>query len=90
MKDDATSYTYVIPKNILRSFIVSADLRTQVAAYVYGTSPPDNKQVKEIRVCIDLIAMLLRTYQVLSLGLGVRPSTRQQQRRGAAVATPQR
>lgn len=50
VKDDAASFTYVIPKNILRSFISSADLRTQVAAYLYGVSPPDNKQVKEIRV----------------------------------------
>ncbi|OXB40064.1 pre-mRNA-processing-splicing factor 8 [Cryptococcus neoformans] len=49
VKDDAGSYTYVIPKNVLRSFIVNADLRTQVVAYLYGTSPPDNKQVKEIK-----------------------------------------
>jgi len=52
VKDDAASYTYVIPKNILRSFITSADLRTQVAAYLYGLSPPDNKQVKEIRAVV--------------------------------------
>lgn len=25
------------------------DLRTQIAAYLYGISPPDNPQVKEIR-----------------------------------------
>ena len=25
------------------------DLRTQIAAYLYGVSPPDNPQVKEIR-----------------------------------------
>ncbi|KAK8864279.1 pre-mRNA-processing-splicing factor 8 [Kwoniella newhampshirensis] len=49
VRDDATSFTYVIPKNILRTFIVNADLRTQVVAYLYGTSPPDNKQVKEIK-----------------------------------------
>ena len=40
--------TYVIPKNILRQFITSADLRTQVAVYMYGKSPPDSPQVKEI------------------------------------------
>lgn len=28
------------------------DLRTQIAAYLYGISPPDNPQVKEIR-CLD-------------------------------------
>ncbi|KAF7291692.1 Pre-mrna-processing-splicing factor 8 [Mycena chlorophos] len=49
VKDDAASYTYVLPKNILRAFITAADLRTQVAAYLYGASPPDNAQVKEIK-----------------------------------------
>lgn len=49
VKDDTGSFTYVLPKNILRAFIASADLRTQVAAYLYGVSPPDNKQVKEIK-----------------------------------------
>lgn len=44
-------YTYVLPKNVLRRFICVADLRTQVAGYLYGVSPPDNPQVKEIR-CI--------------------------------------
>jgi pre-mRNA-processing factor 8 len=51
VKDDAASFTYVLPKNILRAFITAADLRTQVAAFLYGVSPPDNKQVKEIKVC---------------------------------------
>ncbi|KAK7048243.1 NUC071 domain-containing protein [Favolaschia claudopus] len=49
VKDDAASYTYVLPKNILRAFITASDLRTQVAAFLYGVSPPDNKQVKEIK-----------------------------------------
>ena len=66
VKDNAASYTYVIPKNIPCSFIIGADLQTHVAAYIYGISPPDNKQVKEIRVCIHLVAMLVRTYQMLS------------------------
>ncbi|WOO77065.1 Pre-mRNA-processing-splicing factor 8 [Vanrija pseudolonga] len=42
-------FTFVMPKNILRTFIVSADLRTQVVGYLYGSSPPDNKSVKEIK-----------------------------------------
>jgi pre-mRNA-processing factor 8 len=41
-------YTYVMPKNILKRFITIADLRTQVAGYLYGRSPPGNDQVKEI------------------------------------------
>jgi len=46
-----TGYTYVLPKNVLKKFICVADLRTQIAGYLYGVSPPDNPAVKEIR-CI--------------------------------------
>lgn len=46
------SYTYVLPKNILKKFITIADLRVQVAGYIYGSSPPDNEQVKEIRTIV--------------------------------------
>ena len=46
-----TGYTYILPKNVLKKFITVADLRTQIAGYMYGVSPPDNPQVKEIR-CI--------------------------------------
>lgn len=42
-----------MPKNILKKFICIADLRTQIAGYLYGISPPDNPQVKEIR-CIGM------------------------------------
>merc|ERR1712167_334853 len=47
-------YTYVLPKNILAKFVTISDLRTQVAGYLYGISPPDNDRVKEIR-CIVLV-----------------------------------
>lgn len=50
VRDDAASYTFVLPKNLLRHFVTAADLRTQVAAFLYGVSPPDNKQVKEVKV----------------------------------------
>jgi pre-mRNA-processing factor 8 len=49
-----TGYTFVIPKNILSKFITISDLRTQIAGYMYGVSPPDNPQVKEVR-CIVLV-----------------------------------
>lgn len=52
VKDDVGSLTFVMPKNILKTFIVNADLRTQVAAYLYGSSPADNKQVKEIKAVV--------------------------------------
>ena len=40
-----SGYTYVMPKNLLKKFICIADLRTQIAGYMYGVSPPDNPQV---------------------------------------------
>ncbi|KZF24461.1 putative pre-mRNA processing splicing factor [Xylona heveae TC161] len=45
-------YTYIMPKNILKKFIAIADLRVQVAGYLYGSSPPDNDQVKEVRTIV--------------------------------------
>ncbi|KAN0069555.1 PROCN (NUC071) domain containing protein [Elaphomyces granulatus] len=45
-------FTYVMPKNILKRFIMIADLRVQVAGYLYGKSPPDNDQVKEVRTIV--------------------------------------
>lgn len=47
-------YTYVLPKNILKRFICISDLRIQIAGYMYGVTPPDNTQVKEVR-CIVLV-----------------------------------
>merc|ERR1712235_25817 len=44
-----TGYTYILPKNVLKKFICISDLRSQIAGYMYGVSPPDNPQVKEIR-----------------------------------------
>lgn len=41
--------TYIIPQNLLKKFIQISDVRTQVAAYLYGSSPEDNAQVKEIK-----------------------------------------
>ena len=45
-------YTYVLPKNILKRFICISDLRIQIAGYMYGVSPADNPQVKEIRAIV--------------------------------------
>ena len=43
-----SGFTYVIPKNILSKFITISDLRTQIAGYMYGVSPPDNAQVNNL------------------------------------------
>lgn len=51
VKEDS-HFTYIMPKNILKRFITIADLRVQVAGYLYGTSPPDNDQIKEIRTIV--------------------------------------
>jgi pre-mRNA-processing factor 8 len=50
IRDDG--YTYIMPKNILKRFITIADLRVQVTGYIYGSSPPDNDQVKEVRTIV--------------------------------------
>ncbi|KAE8214190.1 hypothetical protein CF327_g2385 [Tilletia walkeri] len=52
VKEDLGALTYVMPKNILRTFIINSDLRTQAAAYLYGVSPPDAPSVKEIKVVV--------------------------------------
>ncbi|KAI3919769.1 hypothetical protein MKX01_000210 [Papaver californicum] len=64
-----TGYTYIMPKNILKKFICVADLRTQIAGYLYGVSPPDNPQVKEIR-CIVMVPQL-GTHQHVTLPLAL-------------------
>lgn len=56
-------FTYVMPKNVLKRFITIADLRVQVAGYLYGRSPPDNDQVKEI-VTIVMIPQVGNTRDV--------------------------
>eukprot|EP00123_Amoebidium_parasiticum_P018097 comp24100_c1_seq1/m.43515 comp24100_c1_seq1/g.43515 ORF comp24100_c1_seq1/g.43515 comp24100_c1_seq1/m.43515 type:complete len:2277 (-) comp24100_c1_seq1:626-7456(-) len=47
-----TGFTYVLPKNILKKFIVISDLRTQISGFMYGVHPPDNPQVYEIRAIV--------------------------------------
>ncbi|KAI9897616.1 hypothetical protein N3K66_007472 [Trichothecium roseum] len=57
--------TYVMPNNILKRFITIADLRVQVAGYLYGSSAPDNDQVKEVK-CIVMMPQIggLRNVQL--------------------------
>ena len=50
---------------ILKRFICISDLRIQVAGYMYGVSPPENPQVKEIR-CIVLVPQI-GSYQSVTL-----------------------
>ncbi|KZL67418.1 pre-mrna-splicing factor spp42 [Colletotrichum incanum] len=63
--NDLDDVTYVMPNNILKRFITISDLRVQVAGYLYGSSAPDNDQVKEIK-CIVMIPQIggLRNVQL--------------------------
>ncbi|KAI1109988.1 pre-mRNA processing splicing factor 8 [Nemania sp. NC0429] len=63
--NDLDDVTYVMPNNILKKFITIADLRVQVAGYLYGVSVPDNDQVKEIR-CVVMVPQIggLRAVQL--------------------------
>lgn len=58
-----SGFTYVLPKNILSKFITTSDLRTQIAGYLYGVSPADNAQVKEVR-CIVMVPQVGNHQQV--------------------------
>ncbi|ANQ06110.1 Pre-mRNA splicing factor [Plasmodium coatneyi] len=58
-------YTYVIAKNLLEKFICISDLKIQIGGFLYGSSPPDNSYVKEIR-CI-LIPPQIGNYQSVTL-----------------------
>ena len=49
--------SHVLPKNVLNKFITIADLRTQVAALMYGVAPEDNDEVREIR-CLVLLPQI--------------------------------
>ncbi len=62
-EDVREGYTFVLPKNLLKRFVTSADLRTQCFAYLYGSSPVSsddageesiNAFVKEIK-CLVLV-----------------------------------
>ena len=46
-------YTYILPKNILKKFVMISDLRTQISGYLYGISPADNPQVNSF-ICLNL------------------------------------
>ncbi|PNS15702.1 pre-mRNA-processing-splicing factor 8 [Sphaceloma murrayae] len=63
IRDDEDHFTYIMPKNILKRFITISDLRVQVAGYLYGSSPADAKQVKEIK-CIVMVPQVGSTRDI--------------------------
>lgn len=60
---DEDSHAIVLPKNILSSFLSCCDSRVQIGGYIYGKSPKDNDQVKEIK-CIVMVPQLGEHNQV--------------------------
>ena len=49
-----TGYTYILPKNILKKFVMISDLRTQISGYLYGLSPADNPQVRQLDYLVEM------------------------------------
>lgn len=60
---DEESNAFVFPKNILSTFLSCCDSRVQIGGYIYGKSPSDNDQVKEIK-CIVIVPQLGEYHQV--------------------------
>lgn len=60
---DDDSYTYIMPKNLLRKFVQISDVKTQIGGFLYGVSPPDNSQVKEIKA-LALVPQLGSTHSI--------------------------
>jgi len=52
-----TGFTYVMPKNLLNKLVKISERRTQCAAYMFGVSPGDADQVKEIR-CLCIVPQI--------------------------------
>ncbi|CAK7904636.1 pre-mRNA-splicing factor 8 [[Candida] anglica] len=61
--DDETGFTYIFPKNVLKKLVQISDLRTQVGAYIYGTSPDDNDMIKEVKRIV-LVPQLATTHSI--------------------------
>ena len=63
IRDDDEHFTYVMPQNTLKRFIMISDLRVRVAGLLYGSSPKDNQQIKEIK-CIVMVPQVGSTREV--------------------------
>lgn len=57
------SYTYIVPKNLLKKLVQISDVRTQIGGFIYGTSPDDNDEIKEIKA-IALVPQLGNSHSI--------------------------
>ena len=53
-EEEDTSVVYVLPKNLLKKFITVSDLRTQIGGFMFGLTPSDHSEVREVR-CIVMV-----------------------------------
>lgn len=61
VEDD--SFTYIMPKNLLKKFVQISDVRTQIGGFIYGSSPDDNSEIKEIKA-IALVPQLGNSHSI--------------------------
>lgn len=62
-EETESGITYIFPKNLLKKFVQISDLRTQVGAFIYGISPDDNDEIKEVKRLV-LVPQLANTHSI--------------------------
>lgn len=62
-EDDEDSVAYIMPKNVLKKFIQISDLRSQIGGFIYGVSPPETDEVKEIKTIV-MVPQLGNTHSI--------------------------
>lgn len=62
---------YVLPKNLLHKFVEISDVKTQIGGYLYGKSPKDHSNIKEIKT----IVMVSQLGSHRDVKLGTRPDS---------------
>lgn len=57
---------YVLPRNLLKKFVEIADVKIQIAGYLYGKSPVDHANIKEVKTIV--LMPQLGTHRSIQLG----------------------
>lgn len=61
--DDDENPICIMPQNLLKKLIQISDVRTQVGGFLYGVSPPENSQVKEIKYIV-LVPQIANSHSI--------------------------
>lgn len=72
VKDDLP--TFVLAKNVMKSFVCAADLRTSIAAFLYGKPASDNSRVIEVTAVAVIPQRVSQNAIELPNALPVHPS----------------